>query len=123
VSKSPEHDLRQRAFRFTCDLFDLCEDLTRTPGISRRLGYQLFGAGSSIGANLEEAVAAYSRKDFTSKQSISLRESRESKYWLRVADAKGLGNKEKRQHLLREADEFVAMLTTSVKHLRRGLDT
>jgi len=80
--------------------------------MSRRVAYQLFDAASSIGANLEEAKAAYSRRDFAAKNSISLRESRESKYWLRVAEAKSLGNQAKRRHLLQESDEFVAMLTT-----------
>ena len=86
--------------------------------MARRVAYQLFDAGSSIGANLEEARAAYSRRDFTSKDSISLKESRECKYWLRVAEAKSLGNKERRQRLLRESDEFVAMLTSGVKRLQ-----
>jgi hypothetical protein len=48
---------------------------------------QLFDAGSSIGANLEESQAAYSRRELAAKSTISLKESRESKYWLRVAQA------------------------------------
>jgi four helix bundle protein len=87
--------------------------------MARRVAYQLFDAVSSIGANLEEAKAAYSARDFTSKNSISLKEARESKYWLRVAEAKSLGDKERRQRLLKESDEWVAMLTTGVKNLQR----
>jgi four helix bundle protein len=45
----------------------------------------LFDAGSSIGANLAESKAAYSRKELAAKNAISLKESHESKYWLRVA--------------------------------------
>jgi four helix bundle protein len=112
---SPGDDLRERAFRFTCDVFGFCEELARFPGMSRRIAYQLFDSVSSIGANLEEAKAAYSPRDFTSKNSISLKEARESKYWLRVADAKALGNQQERRRLLQESDEFVAMLTTGVK--------
>jgi four helix bundle protein len=87
-------DLRERAFQFTCE--------------------------SSIGANLEEAKASYSRKEFAAKNAISFKESRESKYWLRVAEAKALGDRDRRRHLLRESDEFVAMLTTGVKRLQVG---
>jgi four helix bundle protein len=119
---SPATDFRERAFRFTCDVFDFCEELAQTPGMARRVAYQLLDAASSIGANLEEAKAAYSPRDFTSKNSISLKEARESKYWLRVAEAKSLGNKERRQRLLRESDEWVAMLTTGVKHLQGNND-
>jgi four helix bundle protein len=113
-SKLPE-DIRERAFRFTCKLFDFCEDLARTPGPRRTIANQLFDAGSSIGANLEESKAAYSRRDLAAKNSISLRESRESKYWLRVAQAKSLGPKDLREWLLQESDEFVAMLTVSLR--------
>jgi four helix bundle protein len=68
-------EFRERAFRFTCDIFDFCEELAAQPGMRRRVAYQLFDAVSSIGANLEEAKAAYSRRDFASKNSISLRAS------------------------------------------------
>ena len=51
------------------------------------------------------------------KNSISLKEARESKYWLRLAEAKSLGDKKRRQRLLKESDEWVAMLTTGVKNL------
>jgi len=116
-------DIRQRAFRFTCQLFDYCEDLARNPGMARRVAYQLFDAGSSIGANLQEARAAYSRRDFAAKNAISLKEARESKYWLRLADAKGLGDRGQCRRLLQESDEFVAMLTKSVKRLQAGSES
>jgi four helix bundle protein len=121
AERLPE-DFRERAFRFTCKLFDFCEDLARTPGPSRQIANQLFDAGSSIGANLEESKAAYSRRDLASKSSIALKESRESKYWLRVAQAKSLGKKDVREWLLQEADEFVAMLTVSVRRLQTDED-
>ena len=111
-------EFRQRAFAFTCKLFDFCEDLARCPGPSRQIAHQLFKAGSSIGANLEESKAAYSRRELAAKNAISLKESREAKYWLRVAAAKSLGDKDLRDWLLQEADEFVAMLTVSVRRLQ-----
>lgn len=111
-------NLRERAFSFSCDLFDFCEELAQKPGMSRRIAYQLFDAGSAIGANLEEAKSAYSRREFAAKNAISLKESRESNYWLRVATAKALGNEERRRKLLRESEEFVKMLTTGVKRLQ-----
>ncbi len=117
IGPAPQ-DYRERAFRFTCKLYDFCEDLARTPGPSRVIANQLFKAGSSIGANLEESKAAYSRRDLASKIAISLRKSRESKYWLRVATAQSLGRSGLREWLLQEADEFVAMLTVSVRRLK-----
>src|SRR5438270_5173933 len=71
-----------------------------------------FDAGSSIGANLEESKASYSRRELAANNAISLKESRESKYWLRVAAAKSLGKTELRERLLQESDEFVAQGST-----------
>jgi four helix bundle protein len=119
--ENPE-DFRERSFRFTCKLFDFCEDLARTPGPRRQVANQLFDAGSSIGANLAESKASYSRRELAAKNAISLKESRESKYWLRVAAAKSLGKKDLRDWLLQEADEFVAMLTVGVRRLQAEAD-
>ena len=92
--------------------------VARIPGPSRRLANQLFDAGSSIGANLAESKPSYTRRELASKNAISLKESREAKYWLRVATAKSLDDKTLRAWLLQEADEFVAMLTVSVRKLQ-----
>jgi four helix bundle protein len=122
MSSNPPQDFRERAFRFTCTLFDFCQELARSPGPSRQVANQLFAAGSSIGANLEESKAAYSRRELASKNAISLKESREAKYWLRVAEAKSLGNRDLCRWLLDEADQFVAMLTVSVRRLQTEPD-
>ena len=47
---------------------------------------QLLRSGTSIGANIEEAIAAQSRKDFISKMSIASKEARETRYWIRLLD-------------------------------------
>ena len=47
---------------------------------------QLLKSGTSIGANVEEAIAAQSRKDFISKMAIASKEARETRYWLRLLD-------------------------------------
>ena len=49
-----------------------------------------------------------------------MEEARESKYWLRVANAESLGDKQLRERLLREADEWVAMLTTGMKKVKNN---
>ena len=121
MDPAQSEDLTERTFRFTCDVYDYCVDLERLGGIARRLAYQLFDAAGSVGANREEAKAAYSRRDFTAKNSISLRETREARFWLRVANAKQLGRADRRTKLLKEADELVAIFSKAVKRLQ--LDT
>lgn len=48
------------------------------------LSKQLLKSGTSIGANVEEAVGGISKKDFRAKMSISYKEARETHYWLRL---------------------------------------
>jgi four helix bundle protein len=77
-------DIRERAFAFAVRIVKLCDYLEKKTNVSRSLNGQLLRAGTSVGANLEEAKAGQSRADFISKNSISLKEARESNYWLRL---------------------------------------
>ena len=86
--------------------------------MSRHIAWQLADAGTSIAANYEEAKAAYSRRDFTAKSSIVLKEARESRMWLRLIQAESLAPIDDVRPLLNEANELVAIFTTSVKRLR-----
>jgi four helix bundle protein len=45
---------------------------------------QIFRSGTSVGSNVEEAEGGQSEKDFISKMSISYKEARETRYWLRL---------------------------------------
>ncbi|PMB37920.1 four helix bundle protein [Fischerella thermalis CCMEE 5330] len=54
------------------------------PGVARTLAQQLLRSGTSIGANVEEAQAAQSKADFIGKMMIALKQSRETRYWLRL---------------------------------------
>jgi four helix bundle protein len=105
-------DLRERAFRFACDVVALSDATSRHRNGARDLMRQLVRAGTSIGANLEEADAAQSKPDFVSKCTISLKEAREAHYWLRILKATG---KAEADRLLGEANELIAILTTIVR--------
>ena len=76
---------------------------------------QLVDAAMSVGANLEEARGAQSKADFHAKVRISLKEARESHFWLRLL-AKSESIPMKRvAPLIQEANEIVAILTTIAK--------
>ena len=111
-------DLTERTFRFTCDVYDYCEELVRLNGLPCRLAYQLFDAAGSVGANREEAKSAYSRREFASKNAVSLKECREARFWLRLADSKSLGNLERRRRLLDEANQLISIFVVSLQHLQ-----
>ena len=63
------------------------------------LSKQLLRSGTSIGANVEEAIAAQSKKDFINKMSIAAKEARETKYWLRLLDKSNLTQLDCKTHL------------------------
>jgi four helix bundle protein len=77
-------DIRERAFFFAVRIVKLCKFLEKHSDVSKNLLNQLLDAGTSVGANLEESVAGQSKADFIHKNSISLKEARESNYWLRL---------------------------------------
>jgi four helix bundle protein len=83
-TKEKTVDIRERAFAFAVRIIKLCKFLEKSSDVSRTLINQLLDAGTSIGANLQEAVAGQSKADFVHKNSISLKEARESNYWLRL---------------------------------------
>ena len=77
-------DILERTFEFSVRIVRLCKYLEKKTGVGRNLILQLLDSGTSVGANLEEAKAAQSRADFIHKNSIALKEARESNYWLRL---------------------------------------
>jgi len=79
------------------------------------LSKQLIRSGTSIGANVEEATAAQSRKDFLSKMSISSKEARETNYWLRLLRDSNLCKNIDFTDLIKESEEIIAILTSIVK--------
>jgi four helix bundle protein len=97
----------------------LCRTLSGESGVSRQISGQLLRAGTSVGANAEEAKAAYSRREFACKTSIVLRESREALYWLRLIAAHRLAPATVVDPLLKEADELVAIYTIAAKRAKQ----
>jgi four helix bundle protein len=109
-------DYRARTFAFACDIVRLYQALV--PIIPAVMARQILRSGTSIGANLEEAKPAQSRKDLISKFTIALKEARETSYWLRLVAATSLAPKPLLERPLAEANELVAILTTSVRRLK-----
>ena len=80
---------------------------------------QLLRCGTSIGANVEEAIAAQSRKDFISKMSIASKEARETKYWLRLLNKSELTNIPIQEYLT-EIEHIVNIITKIIKTSQEG---
>ena len=85
------------------------------------LSKQLLRSGTSIGANIEEAIAAQLRKDFIHKMSIASKESRETRYWLRLLDKSKLVEIDY-SLTLKNVDHILNILTKIVKTTSESVD-
>lgn len=113
-------DIRERTFEFALRIIKLCNELNRKPGVCRDISRQLLKAGTSVGANTEEAQAAQSKPDFISKNSIALKEARETHYWLRLLIASGVMPEKRLAELRDEAEEIKLILGSIVVSAKRS---
>ena len=111
-------DIRDRSFVFGCDVARVALSLAPLVGV-RVIIDQLLKAGTAVGANLEEAKAGSSRREFIRYVEIALREARESLYWLRICEALQLGPEKRVRELRGEADQLVRILTAIVVNTKR----
>ena len=83
------------------------------------LSKQILRSGTSIGANIEEAQAAQSKKDFLSKISIANKEAKETLYWLRLLnDSDYIQNYHNKDVLFDEINSIINILTKIIKTLQ-----
>jgi four helix bundle protein len=86
------------------------------------LSKQLLKSGTSVGANIEEGVAGQSKKDFVSKLSISLKEAKETHYWLRLLYRCEYLDQKMFDSIIGDCDEIIVILTSILKTSRRNLE-
>jgi four helix bundle protein len=80
---------------------------------------QVLRSGTSIGANIEEAIGGHSRKDFKHKISIAYKEARESQYWLRLLRDSGFIEGDSAASLLSDCDELLKIIGSTLKTLNK----
>ena len=105
--------IKEKAYKFALTIIKLYRLLTDQNEYV--LSRQLVKAGTSIGANVEEALAGQSRADFLSKMSIASKEARESNYWLRLLRDSNLVEQKYIETPIQESQELIRMLTAAVK--------
>ncbi|WP_138430291.1 four helix bundle protein [Fodinibius saliphilus] len=110
--------IKEKSFKFALKVITLSQLLVSKNEfvISR----QLLKSGTSIGANVEEAGAAQSKRDFIAKMAIASKEERETKYWLRLLKHGEFLIFDAEQHL-KEINEIINILTSIVKTSQQNL--
>jgi four helix bundle protein len=91
----------------------LCEDKKEFV-----LSKQILRSGTSIGANIEEAIGAQSNKDFLSKLSIAYKEARETHYWLRLLHDSDMLNESEVISILSDCEELLRIIGSIQKKLK-----
>lgn len=114
--KSPK-DIQKRTFEFSITIITLTNLLPKTlAGIT--ISKQIIRSGTSIGANIEEAQDGLTKKDFIHSMNISLKEARETLYWLKIIGELKLIPSEIIDKVITENTEIVKILTAIVKKAR-----
>ncbi len=111
--------LEERLLDFTVRTIKLVNALPKTP-VGKHVGTQLLRAGTSSGANYEEACGAESRADFSHKLGVVLKELKESRFWLRAIHRTQLLAPQRVDLLLKECDELCAIIGKSYMTAKRG---
>ena len=106
-----------RGFKFACSIVQLYLELLKLPRVPQHLARQVLQSGTSIGANLEEALGAQTRRDVATKFSTALKDTRETAYWLRLLLAANLVTPGHVEVLIDEAKELAAILTVTRRKL------
>lgn len=115
-----DNNLLDRVFNFTIRTIKYLRSLPENHE-TRVIKYQLIKSVTSTGANYEEAQAGCSRADFSNKVSISLKEIRESNYWLRIIQSLDYSKKNNEElcSLIKESNELKSILGSIAQKTRK----
>ena len=104
-----ENIIQEKTFQFAIDIVNTYKYL-RYEKKEFILSKQLLRSGTSVGANVEEAIGGQSEKDFYAKLTISYKEAHESVYWIKLLTATNYLTKEQSQKILNDAIEICKII-------------
>jgi len=107
------NEIRIRSYNFALRIIKLCKYLENDKS-AKAIHSQLLTSGTSIGANVEEAIGAQSRKDFISKMTIALKEARETFYWLKLLKDSEIISENMLSNILDESEQLIKIISEIV---------
>ena len=108
-----QNDLLDRTFYFGVNVLKFLRTLPKESEYNI-IKYQLGKSATSVGANYEESQAESSQADFKNKVRISLKEARETNYWLRVIMELSESKSEELEKLIKESVELKNILGAKI---------
>jgi len=112
--KAKNNPIVEKSFNFSVRIVNCYKYLIKKNKDLKSLYNQLLDAGTSIGANVAESQAAASKADFKNKLRISLKESYESEYWLRLFFETEILGKKEFKSLITDCIELIKLLTSII---------
>lgn len=111
--------IQEKSFKFSLSIIEMYKTLSKID--NNPILRQLLRSATSIGANVNEASAGQTKRDFITKMAISSKEARESFYWLKLLNASNWYTYDL-SALLKECDELIKILTKIVKTSQQNLN-
>ncbi|GAB3317505.1 four helix bundle protein [Hymenobacter humi] len=118
VEDGDENIVAFKSFSLAVRVVRLCRFLRETKQ-EYVLTKQLLRSGTSIGANVEEAIGGISRADFSAKISIAYKEARETSYWLKLLRATDYLSEDSFQSIFNDCEEVCRILRAILNTTRR----
>ncbi len=112
-----ENIIQQKTFDFAVRIVNLYKYLTNEKK-EFVLSKQILRSGTSVGANVEEAIGGQSEKDFFAKLSIAYKEARETKYWIKLLSVTDYLTEKEAQSLLNEVEEICKIIGAIQKTIK-----
>ncbi|MFA6596634.1 MAG: four helix bundle protein [Ignavibacteriaceae bacterium] len=112
--------LKEKSYQFAIRIVKLYQFLNEEKK-EFTLSKQILRSGTSIGANVEEAIGAQSQKDFYMKLNIAYKETRETYYWLRILHDTNYIDDKQFQSIINDCDELLKITGTIIKTMKSKL--
>ena len=109
-----------KAFKFAIRIVNLYRHLSKEKN-EYTISKQLLRSGTSVGANIKEAVQASSKKDFLMKMNIALKEASETGYWLELLKVTDYMDVRISESMISDCTELNAILASIVKTTKENL--
>ena len=116
-SENRKNVVKEKSIAFAVRIVNLCKYLNREKS-EYVLSKQILRSGTSIDANISESEFAISEKDFTSKLYISLKETSETLYWLKILYKTEYISEKEYESLWNDCEEIRRILSASTKTLK-----
>ena len=117
-----QNEVREISYRFAVDIVKFAKGCNKFDRIDQILLSQLVKSATSIGANIEEACSAQSKRDFLAKMYIAFKEASEARYWLYIFKETNVENKDQFNKLLKTSSSIINLLSTITKSTRKNLN-